>query len=64
VALGIVGALALSRLIRSLLFGVQVTDPAVLCTVAIILMAVGITACLIPAFRATRIDPVEALGTD
>jgi predicted permease len=62
--IGIVGALALVRLIRSLLFGVQATDPAVLAAVAVLLVAVGITACIIPAVRATRIDPVVALGAD
>jgi len=63
-AIGFVGALALVSLIRSLLFGVQATDPAVLVSVAVILLAVGITACVIPALRATRIDPVVALGAD
>lgn len=62
--IGLVGALALVRLIQSLLFGVQATDPAVLASVAAILVAVGIAACMLPARRAARIDPIEALGAD
>jgi len=62
--IGTVGSLLLVRLIRSLLFGVQPTDPLVLTSVAAILAAVGITACLLPARRATRIDPVVALSNE
>jgi predicted permease len=62
--IGLVGALALVRLIRTLLFGVQVADPAVLAAVAVLLIAVGLTACIVPAVRATRIDPVVALNSD
>ncbi len=61
---GSLGSLLLVRLIRSLLFGVQPTDPLVLTSVAAILAAVGITACLLPARRATRIDPVVALSNE
>jgi predicted permease len=64
IVVGMVGALTLVRLIRSLLFGVQSTDPAVLAAAAAMLIAVGITACIFPALRATRIDPVVALGAD
>jgi ABC-type antimicrobial peptide transport system permease subunit len=61
---GILGSLALVRLIQSLLYGVQPTDPLVLTTVATLLAAVGVTACLLPARRATRIDPVVALSDE
>jgi ABC-type antimicrobial peptide transport system permease subunit len=61
---GILGSLALVRLIQSLLYGVQPTDPLVLTTVAAMLAAVGVAACLLPARRATRIDPVVALSDE
>lgn len=60
-ALGIAGAFALGRLIESQLYGVGVTDPLVLSGVVAVLALVGLVACLIPARRATRIDPVVAL---
>jgi predicted permease len=61
---GILGSLMLVRLIRSLLYGVQPTDPLVLISVATMLAAVGVAACLLPARRATRIDPVVALSNE
>jgi predicted permease len=68
VALGLVIGLALSllmgRLIRALLFGVQPTEPVVLLGVAVILAAVGVGASLLPARRATRIDPMVALNAE
>jgi predicted permease len=60
-ALGVVGALSLSRLVRGLLFGVAPHDPATLAVVAAVMAAVGIGACWVPAMRAARIDPGEAL---
>jgi ABC-type antimicrobial peptide transport system permease subunit len=59
--LGTVAALALTRLIRSLLFGVQATDPRVMLAVAFTLAVVGLLACLIPARRATAVDAVRVL---
>jgi predicted permease len=61
---GIIGSLLLVRLIQSLLYGVQPTNPLVLTTVAVVLAAVGVAACLLPARRATRIDPVVALSNE
>jgi predicted permease len=61
---GILGALGLVRLIQSLLYGVQPTDPWVLASVAGLMAATGLLACLLPARRATRIDPVVALTGD
>ncbi|HEY9384414.1 MAG TPA: ABC transporter permease [Gemmatimonadales bacterium] len=59
--LGVVGALLLSRLIRGLLFGVAPHDPLTLGSVAVLMAAIGIAACWIPAARAARIDPGVAI---
>jgi ABC-type antimicrobial peptide transport system permease subunit len=61
VVLGVVSALALGRLISAMVFGVSPHDAATLTAVAVILTFVGITASLVPAYRATRIDPAVAL---
>ena len=60
-ALGVTGALVLSRLMRGLLFGVAPHDPVTLAGVALLMAAVGIGACWIPALRAARIEPSAAL---
>ena len=57
-------ALALGKLIGSQLYGVSPRDPAVLAAVSIVLIAVAVVACLVPAWRATRVDPVEALRAE
>jgi predicted permease len=62
--IGLGGSVLLVRLIQSLLYGIQPTNPTVLLTVATVLTTVGIGACLLPARRATRIDPVVALNTE
>ena len=61
VVLGIVAALALGRLLASMLFGVAAYDPATFATVCALLLAVTLLACGAPARRATRVDPIEAL---
>lgn len=58
---GLIGALALTRVMASLLFGVTTTDAVTFGTVALILAAVAFTATAIPARRATRVDPMVAL---
>jgi len=59
--IGIAGALGLSRLLASLLFGVSPHDPSTLALVSIVLAAVAGAACLIPARRAAKVDPMVAL---
>lgn len=59
--LGLAGSLALTRLLSSVLYAVQPHDPVTLFVVALVLNAVALLACYIPARRATRIDPMEAL---
>jgi predicted permease len=61
VAMGIAAALGLTRLLTSLLFGVQPRDPLVFIAVPVLLTAVALLACYLPARRATRINPLEAL---
>ncbi|MCU1261600.1 MAG: hypothetical protein JWO80_4485 [Bryobacterales bacterium] len=62
VAAGLCGALALRRLLASLLFGVGPADPATYTGVVAFLLAVAIAACMLPARRATKVNPVKALN--
>lgn len=61
IVLGLVGTLALTRLMRSLLFEVSPTDLGTFCGVALLLLAVALAACYIPARRASKTDPAVAL---
>ncbi|HEX6163809.1 MAG TPA: ABC transporter permease [Vicinamibacterales bacterium] len=61
IAIGVVGAFFLSSLLESLLYGVTARDAATLSIAAVVLLMVTIFACVIPAHRATRVDPVTAL---
>jgi putative ABC transport system permease protein len=61
VAVGVVGALALARTLRSMLFGVSPADPLTLAGVTLLLVGSALLACYLPARRATRVDPVVAL---
>ena len=64
VGIGLAGALALGRLLTSLLYGVSPADPRVLLVAAAVLATVSLLASLVPAIRATRVDPIDALRSE
>jgi putative ABC transport system permease protein len=61
IAIGTALALGLTQLIKAFLYGVKPTDPLTFVSVAIVLAAIALLACLIPAIRAVRVDPTVAL---
>ena len=61
VGLGLAGAVAMTRLMRTLLYEVSATDPLTYVQVALILIIAAVVACYIPARRATKVDPMIAL---
>ena len=61
VAIGVAGGLATTRIMRSLLFGVKPWDPLMFALTAVLLAAVALLACYLPARRASRVDPLDAL---
>ena len=64
VVVGLAGALGLNRLIASLLFGIQPTDPTTLVAVIMTITLVAVGACWLPAWRASRLDPNVVLKAD
>jgi putative ABC transport system permease protein len=61
VGIGLLGALAIMRLMNSLLFGVKATDPLTFIAIALLLSAVALVASYVPAQRAARVDPIISL---
>jgi putative ABC transport system permease protein len=64
IVVGVAGALALSRLTQTLLYGVDPADPATFLLVVVVIALVASAACLIPMRRATRVDPLTAIRAE
>ena len=63
-ALGLIAALGATRLLKTLLFGISANDPLTFLTVSLLLVAVALLGCYLPARRATRVDPVVSLRAE
>jgi ABC-type antimicrobial peptide transport system permease subunit len=63
-SIGLVGAFFLSKVMQALLIGISPNDPITFATITIVLGSVAVAACLLPAHRATRVDPLVALRAE
>jgi putative ABC transport system permease protein len=63
-AIGVAASAALARLMSSLLFGVSAVDPATFVAIPLLLIAVALAACYVPARRAMRVDPLQTLRAE
>ncbi len=63
-ALGLAASAGTARLIRSMLYDTRPLDPAVFCSVVVALLLVAVLACIVPAWRASRLDPAQALRSE
>jgi putative ABC transport system permease protein len=64
IVLGLAGSLATTRLVQTMLYDVKPSDPIVVVSVVVLLVMIALAACFVPAWRATRIDPVAALRAE
>jgi putative ABC transport system permease protein len=63
-ALGLMGAVASTRLLRDMLFGVKPIDPLTFAAMTLLLMCISLVACFLPARRATKVDPMNVLRSE
>ena len=64
VGVGALAAIGFTRLLKGLLFGIDANDPLTFGVIAVLLVGVALLACVIPARRATKVDPLEALRSE
>jgi putative ABC transport system permease protein len=63
-ALGLIGAVASTRLLRDMLFGIKPFDPLTFAAMTLLLVCISLVACFLPARRATKVDPMNVLRNE